>query len=428
MARNGGAQNRKERPESGFVAQPAELLVISIVWILTRAFMIAQLGFGRGGKIHYADVGIFHVWSDQIARGTLPTDDGWQYPPGAAILFLLPRVFPQFEVGFVALVLVFDIIATVALIAIGRSERSHAGVWLWVLTLPVLSTLPLLRYDVFPTAIALVAFAVSAGEKVRDRLFGIVVGMGIAIKAWPVLVLLSAPSFRRGWTALTAAAATFLLITAVTWAALGNTLGFLSRHAGRGLEIEAVAATPWYILQVVFGRGVKWIARNGCGEIDSPVADIIASILIVAMVLLGFALALWWLAWQLSSAPKTAAVGRDATFTALLLYVVVSEVLSPQYLIWLIGLGAAAIASPTCRVRRPVLAVVVAVILTAALLASFGDLVTGKPYGAYILTLRNIVLLAAAVDAAIIMVRLVLPLRFASPSDLLAAMRKAPAS
>ena len=389
------------------------LFAVAIVWVLTRASMLSELGYLRylraGAVVSWQDVNSYRNWSDLLAQTQLPNDPAWQYPPGAALFFFLPRlVTGHYQLAFIALILIFDLVATAALIFMSRREGTSTGTWIWLLAIPALGGLPLLRFDVLPTAISLAALAMTAGERPRDRLFGAVVGVGIAVKAWPVLLLLSVPTVRRAWAAGLAATATVIATIVLTWATLGATgLAFINHHAARGLELEAVAATPWYVLQAVTGRAVNSVYRNGCYEIASPEADLVAKVLLFAMVLLAAALAAWWLAWQRSDAPKSAAVGRDAVFTAVLLYVVVSEVLSAQYVIWLVGLGAVAVTSPTCRVRRPVAAVLVAVLLTRVLLKNWDDLLSNGADGAYLLTFRNLVLVAGAIDAALTMWRFV---------------------
>jgi Glycosyltransferase family 87 len=387
------------------------LWAAAMTWILTRALMVSELGYLRAGtKIEYQDVNVFQNWADRIFSTRLvPGEPAWQYPAGAVLVFLVPRVAPgHYGAAFVSLILVADAMTTVALVVLGRRYGTAAGAWLWLLVLPMLGTLPLLRFDVIPTCIAVVALALAATAGARR--FGFVVGVGAAVKAWPVLLLLAVSNRRNGRTSTIVAAVTTAIIAAVGWLALPNSLDFLIHQGGRGLELEAVAATPWYLRQAITGQAVQWVGRNGSLEIVSPKADLLSHGLVGGMLLVGVALIIWWIKWTRGMAEGAdevgrVEVGRDMAFTAVLLFVVVSEVLSPQYLIWLVGMGAVAIASPRCRVRRPVAAVVVAVIVTRALLATWGDLVSNGSSGAYLLCIRNGILVFAAVDAAVTMFR-----------------------
>jgi hypothetical protein len=95
-------------------------------------------------------------------------------------------------------------------------------------------------------------------------------------------------------------------------------------------------------------------------------------------------------------------------FTATLWYVIVSPVLSPQYLIWLIGLGAICLCSADSVMKRPVGIIAIAVLMTRVMLWQPWQLYGGPgtvslhPTTGVALSLvaRNILLLVAACDAA----------------------------
>src|SRR5581483_1568259 len=59
---------------------------------------------------------------------------------------------------------------------------------------------------------------------------------------------------------------------------------------------------------------------------------------------LGFGIVLWWRLRRFHPERWSPALMYDAGFTVLLVMVVTSRVLSPQYLIWLIGLSALCLA------------------------------------------------------------------------------------
>ena len=394
------------------------LVAMAIGWLATRTLMIYELGYFRHGiPVKYQDVEVYQSWANRIVEThQLPGEAAWQYPPGAAVVFLLPRLIPShYGAAFVGLVLIADAIAALVLVSLSRRGGSAQGVWLWLLAIPVLGTLPLLRFDTIPTCIAVVALALVSARS-RNFRSGLLVGLGIAVKIWPVLVLLAVRTRRGARSAVLAAAATVAAFLVVSWLVLGDALGFLGNHRGRGLELEAVAATPWYLRQALTGHAVDWAGRNGSVEIVSAKADLIARVLLVAMFGLAIALVIWWLRWTRRPTRSGPDVGRDAVFTAALLFVVLSEVLSPQYVIWLVGLGAVAVASPSCRVRRPVWITAVGVVLTAALVVHWGDLVHNGTVGAYLLSMRNMVLLVAALDAALTMWRALREARVETPA------------
>jgi hypothetical protein len=94
-----------------------------------------------------------------------------------------------------------------------------------------------------------------------------------------------------------------------------------------------------------------------------------------------------------------------------LLEVVVSRVLSPQYMIWLAGLSAVVLSAGTRRLARPAWVAVGAVVITAGLYQAPAAML-----------IRNTALLFAAIDASIAMVLLL-----RTPAGARGADRPAPA-
>src|SRR4051794_18670564 len=76
------------------------------VWVATRALILADVGFwDHVHRLHLQDVSNYDVWSHHLTRdGTFPSGEAWQYPPGAAMVMLLPRIgFADYGESFVAL-------------------------------------------------------------------------------------------------------------------------------------------------------------------------------------------------------------------------------------------------------------------------------------------------------------------------------------
>lgn len=379
------------------------------VWVVSRAMMLGQLGVWRNSaSIQFQDVAVYRDWSASIAHtGRLPTQSTWQYPPGASLVFMIPRLFGSYEAAFIVMMILVDACVMLLLARMAMAEGCHHGVWMWVLGIPVLGSIALLRFDLVPTALAIAAFACAASP-VRS---GVLAGLGAMVKAWPVAALVVPADGRSGRRAAIASVATAAGVWLVSQVAFGNPLSFLSNQQGRGLEVEAIAATPWYVAQAVRGVRVDTDLRNGAYEVYDGVAQRIAELLVVWMVILAVACVAWTVTRHrlVREGRRDLAhrsVGADAMFTAVLLFMVVHEVLSPQFMIWLIGLGAVALTFGQCRVRRPVLVVAVAVMLTRSYAGSWLQLIAGEPGPAWLLVMRNAALLFAAVDAAVVMVRL----------------------
>jgi hypothetical protein len=105
----------------------------------------------------------------------------------------------------------------------------------------------------------------------------------------------------------------------------------------------------------------------------------------------------WLLLWRARARRWTEATPLDAALTALLLFVVTSRVISPQYLVWLLGLAAVCLTSRRTT-QRPVAWLLLAAcpftFLEFPLL--FADVMSFRPLGSVALVIRDLLLLAAA--------------------------------
>lgn len=126
-------------------------------------------------------------------------------------------------------------------------------------------------------------------------------------------------------------------------ALFGDQSAFFDNQDTRGLQVEAVAASPWYLRQAIIGKSLPITQRRGSSEIGSGLADAVAVALKWLGLLVLLAAALWWVARGRAIRRgridlAEAAVSIDFVFTVVILQIVVSRVLSPQYMIWVIGL------------------------------------------------------------------------------------------
>jgi hypothetical protein len=384
------------------------------VWLSTRALVVAEVGFWATGHTRFEDVANYETWSHYItSHDALPGGEAWQYPPGAGLLMLLPRLVPASYGGaFVGLMLLVDFVGFLLLARLGRRTGNDTGVWVWLLGLPLLGTFAVLRFDLVPTVIAIAALLVIHR---RPNWFGALVGLGAVIKLWPALLLFGewdrARLLRSAGAALAAVALVFLISTI----AFGDTTGFLSHGGDRGLQEEAVATIPWQLEEIVSGDPYPRAIRSGAWEVATPTADTVAALLRWLTLAALAAAAVWWRfrARAIRAGREDLAdpaVSRDFVFAVVLLVVVLSPVLSSQYMVWLLGLAAVVLSARTTRLARPAWIVVGATVLTMATFKS-----------PELTLIRDLALLCATVDAMVAMVG-VLRRRRADPAGATAAL------
>ncbi|HEU4706975.1 MAG TPA: glycosyltransferase family 87 protein [Solirubrobacterales bacterium] len=369
------------------------------VWVASRALIVAEVGFWATSHPRLEDVDNYETWSHILtAHHAFPGGNAWQYPPGAGLLMLLPRlVSAGYGEAFVGLMLLVDLAGLVLLARLARRSGDDTGVWVWLLGMPLLGAFAVLRFDLAPTVIAIAALLVVHR---RPGWFGALAGLGAAIKVWPVLVLFGEWDRSRLLRAGLAAAATVALVLAVSAVAFGGATGFLSHGGARGLQEEAVATIPWQLDQIVGGHPYPREIRFGAWEVATPTADSVATLLRWLTLVALAAAAVWWRyrARAIRGGREQlaeAAVSRDFVFTVVLFVVVTSPVLSTQYMVWLLGLAAVVLSAGSSRLRRPAWIVVGATALSTATFKS-----------PELTLIRDLALLCASVDAAAAMVQL----------------------
>ncbi|WP_189930137.1 glycosyltransferase family 87 protein [Streptomyces sulfonofaciens] len=345
---------------------------------------------------------IYHGWYEVLRTGRFPGSDvTWQYPPGAALAVLSPALLPflAYARAFFAVLFAADaLVLGMLLYAARRPGRSARGAWVWVAGVPLLGPTAYARYDLLATAVAVAALL--AGVR-RPRVLGALAAFGALLKVWPVLVLAGTRRGRatvRSWgTAALVGAG--LLLTA--WAALPGALAFLRFQQARGTEVESLGA-----LVLHAARHLGWpgevALHYGSVEFLGPHVQLVSG---VAQVLSGLALG-WLLLWRRLAGTWPPGTLADAAFTAVLLFTTTSRVISPQYMVWLVGLAAVCLLRRTGPMRAPALMVLAATLVTTLEFPVwFGHVVAGDALGITLLCVRNGLLVAASVTAGVLLWR-----------------------
>ncbi|XCW06626.1 glycosyltransferase family 87 protein [Streptomyces sp. HUAS MG47] len=368
-------------------------MALASVWVLTRLGMLVLLwrdSLGIGGVGREVHV-LYRFWYDRLAHGTFPPDDPtWQYPPGAALVIGSPAALPWFTYfqAFVGLTLLADAVVALALARADSARVTH-GAWMWVCGLPLLLHIPLARYDVQTTAVAVLAVL---ALRSRPALGGTLAGLGAMIKVWPALTLIGTPrgrSTREAWTAACSTAVALLITLGVLFR---HSLDFLLQQGARGIQIESLGGTALALARAAGLWPGRIQYRYGAFEYVGPHISYVEVLALLATL----AACCWLVVWRVRARRWTAATPLDAAFAAVLLFTLTSRVISPQYMIWLLGLAAVCL---TCRetVMRPAALLLLPATALSALAypVLYEDVLSGTPAGLAVMVARNGLLLAA---------------------------------
>jgi hypothetical protein len=374
-----------------------------VFWCLTRLWLVpTAMGlntFTGYGTLDPSVDKVYRGWYEVLSNGSFPAHDvTWQYPPGAALPVLAPGLLPSLDYGhaFIALTALCDVLIFVMLLRAARAAgRGLSGAWLWAVGLAALSTMPWNRLDLVVTALAMAALMVAAYQRPwSDRAFGALVALGSLVKIWPVLLLIGTRKGRRSRGVGVAAALTVLVVTACFVLTMPNAFSFLSGQKSRGIQIESVGAMPFHLARHLGWSGT-WAAKDGSHEFVGPYVESV-SLIMRALTVLAFGWLLWW---RRRSDLGRSHVLPDAALTATLLFVVTSRVISPQYMVWLIGLAAVCLLRPDTTQRPVAYLLLAACVLTTLdfplLYRELRD--DGAPLAIANLYARNLLLVAAAV-------------------------------
>ncbi|MEF3115578.1 glycosyltransferase 87 family protein [Streptomyces chrestomyceticus] len=370
------------------------------VWAATRAVLLLcvfKVLVLPGPDVTSDISGIYADWSEILKSGAFPRDDvAWQYPPAAALAVLSPGLLPflDYASAFFLLACAADAVTFALLLYAGRRPGKRlAGAWVWTAGVALLGPTAYARYDLMVTAVAVAALFAAARH---PRVSGALIAFGALLKVWPVLLLTGAPlrgrRARQLWGAAAVGALAVIALCAA-WAPGG--LAFLTFQRDRGTEVESLGALVFHLARR-FGWDGEVLLHYGSVEFVGPYVPLVSSLaLLLTVAAFG-----WLLLWRLRARRFTSATLADAALTAVLLFVTTSRVISPQYMIWLVGAAAVCL---TLRASRMGLPAVLVLLATGATLwefpVRFVDVVASEGSGVVLLAVRNALLVAASLSA-----------------------------
>ncbi|MFH9293337.1 glycosyltransferase 87 family protein [Streptomyces sp. NPDC017520] len=370
------------------------------LWALTRAWLLAcvfKVVTVPGPDVTVDVSVIYRSWYETLLTGTYPLDDvTWQYPPGAALAILSPALLPflEYATAFFVAVLLCDALVLGLLLYAGRRPGIRAaGAWVWVVGVPLLGPTVYARYDLMVTAVAVAALL--AGVR-RPRALGALAAFGALLKGWPALLLVGVRKGRPTRAAWTSAVLTAAGLAAAFALWMPGAFAFLAFQRDRGTEVESLGALVFHVARR-FGWEGRVELRYGSLEFVGPHVELVSTLALG----LGFLALGWLLLWRLRARTFAAHTPAEAAFTAVLLFTVTSRVISPQYVVWLVGLAAVCLVFRRAAMTLPAVLVLVAAGVTLLEFpVGFGHVVASDAWGVGLLLVRNGLLVGASVVAA----------------------------
>jgi hypothetical protein len=370
------------------------------------------------------DLYVYRTYADLLTGGGLPyLDFGFEYPPLAAVPLWLAGLpgtdEATYAVTFGVLMAGCAVVGqqlAARLAALceepGCGRRAVTVAWLLALAPIVIGASVRTHFDALPVALALGGLLALARE--RPQLGFALLGLGTMTKLFPGLLAVIAFAWLLGRgerrAALRGGAIFVAVVVAISLPFAGS--GYVdsfSFHLDRPVQIESTPATVLFALggSDVTGTNLR-PDRFKSNGLDGGHAGRVESAFAVLAVL-----ALCAIAWLAARRPDPWHMVMCG-FAALLAFVALGKVLSPQYLVWLTPLAAVAWA---WGVRLPAALIAVACVFTQMEFPRrYFDLVGGDDTTFAIVGIRNALLLAAGISLAAGLARSPSPARRVRPS------------
>jgi Glycosyltransferase family 87 len=306
-------------------------------------------------RVAITDVPVYQGYGDAIERGDVPYRDFRpEYPPLALVAFAVPSFLTKTEIGYArafAVEMVVVGLVLIALAAVALRVLRRSGHDVSVLGLMLLGAAPLLlgslllsRFDLVPAALVL-AVVVAVLQR-RPVLASVVAGLAVATKIYPVVLvpILVAFEWRRSGrraaarvAALTGATVALVYLPFILLAPDGVAWS-VWRQLSRPLQIESLGAALLLAGSKLTDASLTVVSSYGSQNVDGWPAGIAA--VATSLAQLTLLAAVWWLAARARDEGNRDEAFVLAAGAAVVAFVALGKVLSPQFLIWLLPLVA----------------------------------------------------------------------------------------
>ena len=330
------------RPDLGALVAPA----LAAALFLAGWSALHQGWYARGEIV---DTPVYERYGNAIESGQVPYRDfRLEYPPGALPAFALPALTSErgdeegFRGAFEALIALCGA-AGAAFVAVALRRLAApplplaGGVAVAALGPLALGSVVLTRFDLLPAALTTAALAALVSG--RDRLGFGVLGAAVAVKLYPAVLVPLALAYawrrrgRREALVCLGILAAVVLAAFLPFVALApdGVAWSLGHQLGRPLQIESLGSAFLLAAHQTFGLEVTMKSGHGSQNLAGAGPDVVAGVLSALQLA---ALASIWAVFGRGPATPERLVRYGAA--ALVAFVALGKVLSPQFLIWLL--------------------------------------------------------------------------------------------
>jgi hypothetical protein len=347
------------------------------------------------------DLFVYREFAAPVLGGALPYRDVlFEYPPLAVGAIVLPGLAGTAEdlfrtafAGWTLLLAGATVLLCGALALRTGGSRTRALVAAASFPL-LLGALVRTHFDLAPVVLMLAGLVLLLDRRPRSAMA--VLGLAAMTKGFPIVA--AAPAL--AWVATrhdrrTTLASVSALVAAVALPALvalalspAGTREAIDYHLERPVQVESLPAAGAVLLDALGAGEAHSVQSHRSDGLEHPAASALTAVALTLM--------LATVAAAAAAATRAAGGPRDlvlAALTAVLAFAALGKVLSPQYLLWLVPLGALAFA---WRMHALALALAAAAILTQLEFpARYFDVVARDPFAIGLVALRNVALLTA---------------------------------
>lgn len=385
------------------------------VVVLWCAFVAVHVAVAVAGWMYPSQpmgdvVLVYEPWATSALNGgpVVGVTQTWVYPQLALVPMLLANMMSlplvatmgasgAYLVAWATLVTVLDALAFAALTGRSASSQRRAGAWFWVAALLLLGPIAMYRIDAIAVPLAVVG---GLWLTRRPAVAAALLTIGAWVKIWPAALVFAAvvASRHRMRVLLTAAAVTAgILLALLLCGADSEIFGFLTAQTGRGLQIEAVAATPFLWAAVAGAASIEYSFEILTFQIVAPGAEPVAAALTPLMIVLVVAVT----GVGAIKAMRGASFSRlfpPLAYSLVLALIVMNKVGSPQFATWVIAPVILWFVLDRARAAVPSATVLALCALTCVVYPlTYDALLRADLLPVVILTVRNLLLVSALV-------------------------------